>query len=385
VNVLVLTQPSSVWGAQLRLMDLAHPLAERGVVLTLGGPDESPVRDHWESRGLPYLVMRLPIHRGMRRDGGAERAGPWQLARELGVIAVAAPRIARTARRFDALLSFSLPMHLEVAIAGKLARRPAVIEIVDIVRPGLGRRVLRLASRLASDTVVNSSATARNLDQDAHRARVIHPGVDIERFRPGPPDATIRGSFGADAGTAVVGIVGRLDPGKGVEVLIEAMAADRGPIAAARLVIVGDVGVGDEEYYASLRQAAARLGDRVTFTGRRSDIPDVLRALDVFVNASDAEPFGRSVLEAQASGIPVIGTDAGGIPEFVSHEATGLLVPPRDPMALRAAIERLLSDAELRARLAGAGRRQAEAQFALASRYDRVAEVYRCLDGSTRH
>ncbi|CAN5621187.1 hypothetical protein BH18ACT1_BH18ACT1_02380 [soil metagenome] len=106
-------------------------------------------------------------------------------------------------------------------------------------------------------------------------------------------------------------------------------------------------------------------------------MPEVLRALDVLVNASRAEPFGRSVLEAQASGVPVVATDAGGIPEFVSDGVTGLLVPPGDEPALAAAIDRLLEDEELRARLAAAGRAQAEERFALETRYDLVAGVFR--------
>ena len=96
----------------------------------------------------------------------------------------------------------------------------------------------------------------------------------------------------------------------------------------------------------------------MTFAGRRADVPDVLRCLDVLVNASDAEPFGRSVLEAQASGVAVVGTDAGGIPEFVDSDVTGLLVPPGVPAALRAALARVLADAEP---AGAAGRRRAPA------------------------
>jgi glycosyltransferase involved in cell wall biosynthesis len=376
VRVLVLTQPSSVWGAQLRLMDLAGPLVERGVVLTLAGPAAGPVREHWEARGLPYVAMALPTHQGMRRTDGTRRAGIGQLVGEVGAVAVAAPRIARAARDYDALLSFSLSMHLEVALAGRLARRPAVIEVVDIVRPGLGRRLLRLASRLATTTVVNSHATAGNLDADAHRARVIHPGVDLQRFRPGTAAEDVRTSLGGGRGVPLVGIVGRVDPGKGVEVLIEAMVADSGPVRDAHLVVVGDVGVGDAGYLESLRRAARPLGDRVTFAGRRADVPAVMRCLDVLVNASAAEPFGRSVLEAQASGVAVIGTDAGGIPEFVADDRTGLLVPPGDPVALRAALARVLGDGELRRRLGAAGRAQAEERFDLVTRFDAAADTY---------
>jgi glycosyltransferase involved in cell wall biosynthesis len=105
-------------------------------------------------------------------------------------------------------------------------------------------------------------------------------------------------------------------------------------------------------------------------------VPEVLRALDVLASASYAEPFGRALLEAQASGVPVVGTRSGGVPEFVEDGVTGLLVPPQDPAALATALQRLLGDAGLRERLARAGRAQAEERFGLAERYDAVADVY---------
>ena len=381
VSVLVISHPSKVWGAQLRLIDFAGPLSARGVILTLAGPSAGPLREHWERRGLPYLPLDLPAHRGLRRADRSRRAGVAQLLGELWAVVSSVPPVMKVARRFDVVLSFSIPSHLEVALAGRLARRPTVIEITGLVRPGLGRKVLRLASRLASTTVVNSAATAGNLDGDADRARVIHPGVDLERFRPGPCDASVRASLGAQPGQQLVGIVGRVDEEKGVEVLLEAMACDAGPVSKAHLVIVGDVGVMDVAFLERLKVAPDRLlGARVTFAGRRADIPEVMRCLDVLVNASDAEPFGRSVLEAQATGIAVVGTAAGGIPEFVANEMTGLLVPPSSPEALRSALQRILSDDDIaHVRLGDAARTQAVSDFDVVTRYDAMAEVYRGL------
>ena len=189
----------------------------------------------------------------------------------------------------------------------------------------------------------------------------------------------MRASLGAQPGQQLVGIVGRVDEGKGVEVLLEAMACDTGPVSDAHLAIVGDVGVMDDGFLDRVKRRAAELLEtRVTFAGRRADVPAVMRCLDVLVNASDAEPFGRSVLEAQATGTAVIGTTAGGIPEFVANEMTGLLVPASSPEALRQ-LQRILGDDELRSRLADAGRTQAVSSFDVVTRYDAMAEVYRGL------
>ncbi len=118
------------------------------------------------------------------------------------------------------------------------------------------------------------------------------------------------------------------------------------------------------------------LGDRVRFVGRTDDVAGTLRALDVLVNASVAEPFGLSVLEAQATGVAVIGTRAGGIPDFVFDDDNGLLVPSGDEQAMAKALERLLTDAEFRARIAERGRVTAQAR-GIERRADTVAELYR--------
>jgi glycosyltransferase involved in cell wall biosynthesis len=225
--------------------------------------------------------------------------------------------------------------------------------------------------------VVNSRATGESVGIGPD-VRVVHPGVDLERFAPGPPDEAVRRSLGGLPGVPLIGIVGRVDPGKGVHVLLEAMAEM--DCTEARLAIVGDVGVAPPAFIDDLRRLAAEaLGERVCFAGRRSDVAEVLRALDILVNASDAEPFGRSVLEAQACAVPVVATSAGGIPEFVQHEVTGLLVSPGRADELAAALDRLIQEEGLMGELGANARRQAEQRFGLDSRYDVLAAYFREL------
>ena len=189
-------------------------------------------------------------------------------------------------------------------------------------------------------------------------------GVDVERFQPrehAEPGERLR-----------IGFVGRLIPHKGVDVLLEAVAGDR-------RMTVEVFGAGPEAD--ALVATAARLGitDRVTFHGHVGEeaIPDTYRCFDVLAVPSVPMPgwleqFGRVVVEAQASGIPVVASASGALPDVVGEE--GLLVPPRDPDALRAALTRLLDEPGLWARLraaglAGAGRYSwasvAETQMAL--------------------
>jgi D-inositol-3-phosphate glycosyltransferase len=268
-------------------------------------------------------------------------------------------------------------------VAGRLARRPVVLDLHDIVRPGRGRQVLTGAVRLSSAAVAISGAVAGCVGRaGAGRVRIMAPAVDLERFRPGPADPEVRRRLSSSASDPLVGIVGRIDPEKGVELLVEAVAALRGPAARACLVVVGSPGLDSGAYRDGLEAEAGRLlGDRARFVGRTDDVPATLRALDVLVNASVAEPFGLSVLEAQACGVPVVATRSGGVTDFLTDGENALLVPPGDAGGLAGALERILADPELAARLAARGRAGAETGHGIEAFADELARLYRSLAG----
>jgi glycosyltransferase involved in cell wall biosynthesis len=147
--------------------------------------------------------------------------------------------------------------------------------------------------------------------------------------------------------------------------------------AAARLVLdrcpsalFVAVGQGPLQERIESEHAALDLGDRFALLGRRDDVPAVLSAGDVFVLASDYEGLPVALMEAAAVGLPVVATAVGGVPEVVTDGVEGVLVPPKDPLALADAIERLVTDEALRARLAAAARRRGD-DFDIA----RVAEI----------
>jgi len=141
-----------------------------------------------------------------------------------------------------------------------------------------------------------------------------------------------------------------LVPRKGVDVLVDALAALPASSGRAVLLVAGD---GPER--AALAARAAGLGARVCFLGARADKAELLSACDVFALASRAEGLGVAALEAMAAGRAVVATRVGGLGEAVVDGRTGLLVPPGDPAALAAALARLCDDPALRARLAAAG------------------------------
>lgn len=377
LSVLVLSHASNVWGAERRLLDMAPLFAAQGIVLVLASPP-GELADAWVSAGHRWEPFNLRRHQGLRRPDSRARPPVGALLSEGRSVMQSSLSVARLARSFDLVQSHSLMAHLEVALAGTVARRPVVLDLHDLVEEGLGRRVLRLAARLATVSLANSSATAQTVGGESSKVRVVHPGVDTDRFFPAAADPAIRAQLSACPEAPLVGILGRIDPNKGVQTLVEAMARPEANLSRAHLVVVGREHVGSADFAAELRRRGDELlGDRVRFIGPRDDVPDVLRALDIMVNASRHEPFGRTVLEAQACGVAVVATDAGGIPEFVENLRTGLLVPPLDAPALGAALERLIGDETLRRRLAGEGAVQARDRFSVAGQARAAAAVYR--------
>jgi glycosyltransferase involved in cell wall biosynthesis len=152
----------------------------------------------------------------------------------------------------------------------------------------------------------------------------------------------------------VVGFVGVFRPEKGIEYFLE-MARLVGIIRpdVRFLAVGGESAVHDVGWFDKMRALARELGlaDRVHFTGQRTDVPDLMRSIDVLVVPSLNEGFGRVILEANAAGVPAVGADAAGIPEVIQDGITGALVPPRDPAAMASAVLRLLDDVDLRDRM----------------------------------
>ena len=206
------------------------------------------------------------------------------------------------------------------------------------------------------------------------RCTVLYDGV-------APPPEGFDAEPRADAETPVVAMYSLLQPWKGQDVFLRAVAQVAknfdGPF---RVVIAGDSPDGSREFPEQLKRLAAELGlaDRVEFRGHIRGVWGLLAETDIAVHASvQPEPFGTVVAEAMTAGVAVVATRGGGVAEYVRPEETGLQVPMGDEGALAAAIERLLRDPDLRHRLARRGREFARSEF-LPSRYaERVVEVYR--------
>lgn len=213
----------------------------------------------------------------------------------------------------------------------------------------------------------------------AREAAALLPGGAMPTVAPMPASTDLFHPDGGPRGDRLL-FVGRLKKQKGVAHLLRALSLMR---AAVALDIAG---TGEEE--ASLRQLAASLGlsDRVRWLGQQSQegLAELYRRAAAVVVPSIDEGLGLVAVEAQLSGVPVIGADSGGLPDVIHHERTGLLVAPGDPAALAAAVDGLFAREDRGLAFGEAGRMYALATFAPESAARRYAEVYRSAAGNGR-
>lgn len=220
----------------------------------------------------------------------------------------------------------------------------------------------RVATALPAIAVGASSVTsadAQHRMRPARRTFVVTPGIDADKYRVATEsrEAVLR-RCGFSPSSFVVVLVGRLQPWKGQHVLLQAIAKLRRHGLDAAVLVVGGEAFGESAgFEAELRRLAEalRISPFVHFTGHVADPAPYIHASDACVNASDGEPFGIVLLEAMAAGLPVVAVDRAGPREFVSSEATGLLVEEASPTALAGALARLAADPERARKMGRAG------------------------------
>lgn len=220
---------------------------------------------------------------------------------------------------------------------------------------------------------LNARPVARLLGR---RATVLHNAVDFSRFPPNPDRAAARArvlhELGLPGDVALLGSVGRLAPQKGYDLLLNAMPAVVARHPGARLLLIGD---GAERANLAAQRDALNLGDVVYFLGARKDVEQLLPALDIFVSSSRWEGLPTVILEAMASGTPVLGTRVSGTVELIQDEGTGKLVAANDAAALATGINDLLSAAGQTGALTSAADDYARSNFSI----NRVAREHEAL------
>lgn len=369
IRVLYLQSNSEIGGSDISLLRIIKNLDRARFRPIVVLPSQGPLAKEFDRRGAKVVIMGEMLKLTTRK-------GPLYHLRYLANYPLAVARIVRLIRgeRIDLVHTNTLH-NLYGYPAARLARRPHVWHVREVVTQSAAvRRLEALLARRFADRIITVSAAAAEMFADdggvyPPHLTVMWNGVDLHRFHPRNSGLRIRSELGLAADAQLVGMVCRLDHCKGVDVFLRAAALCREEFPGARFVVCGGEVEGQEEV---AREAVRRAGELgldgvVRFTGWRygpEDMPEVYAALDVVISASTRpESFGLVLVEAMATGKPVVATNLGGTREVCVAGETAILVPPRDPRRMADAILELLRDPGRAARMGRAGRERAERNF----------------------
>lgn len=266
-------------------------------------------------------------------------------------------------------------------LAGKAIVIASIRDLGDDLTPRQ-RNLQRAVCRWADCILVNAEAIRQRLISEGYRPDnivVIRNGIMLSRFdeaRSAREARNVRRELGLPASCPIVVVFCRLNQMKGVDYFLQAAAIVARQHPDVRFLIAGD---GAHKYQLEREAAEIGLADRAVFTGFRCDVPALLAEASLSVLPSLSEGLSNSLLESMAARVPAIAARVGGNPEVIEHEATGLLVAPRDSAALAGAMIRLLENPELAMRFGEAGRRRVEEHFSVERVVRDTERLYRDL------
>ena len=288
-------------------------------------------------------------------------------------------------RKISALLVHHLPMLNDVYAAAKFAgvKQIAVVEHTaktlraDRKFRRLAQRVLRLPVKFVAVNPDVESAMVEIMPSLAGQIEVIRNGVDTVEFYPRD-----RESADKRPPEFVVGWIGRLHPVKDILTAIRAfeLACERVE-RNMRLIIIGD---GEQRALVVDAIASSPRGSQIDYQGQREDIQEAMRMFDLFLISSTEEGTPLTLLEAMSTGLPIVSTNVGGIPEVVDNKI-GLLVSPKDETGMAESIAKLVRDTALRTQLGQAARERAVANYGLEKASDTYLKILDCERPSPPH
>ncbi len=365
MKIVIASMAPFVGGAEIAAERLAVGLGEAGhdVIVLLGARGE--VLQRMQRAGLTCLHADMYL---------TDKWHWWRYTKARNALR----RIIREIRP-DLVHSNDLPTHQIVSDA---VRGTGVLEICHHRWVFPGQAIDWLNKFGCPHHVFVSNALMNELCENSPRLHassrsVVYDGLPL----PSKPTAQDRGlareRLGLPADKTIVAFAGQMIERKGVADLLQAWSMlEKGLGDVAELLLIGDDLTGEGNYRLEMEKLAEDLGCAARFVGFQKNVGEWLQASDIAVVPSHVEPLGNATLEAMSYCLPVIGSTAGGIPEMIVTEETGLLVPPRSPQALKEAIKRLIADKETRVRLGNQGRRRCEEHFSLAAHVRSVVAEY---------
>jgi glycosyltransferase involved in cell wall biosynthesis len=359
MKILQICSARELGGGERHLADLANGLAGRGHDLFAAIIHGSPLRAELPSVPAKNII-ELPL-RSSLNIVGALKLARFVRQNEIEIVH------AHMARDYP----------LAAAVARRAGARLVLTRHVLFPLSKIHRLTLRHTSRVIAVSHAVAAALRDQCIFQPDKIVCIHNGIDVDRFDQSRAAVEPR-QPGTDK-KQLVGMIGHLAPIKGQEDFIRAAAAVCSSRDDVEFIIAGE----DKSRSGNNRRQLESLidelglGRRISLVGWVDDVAALLATLDLFVSPSRSEPFGLSIVEAMAAGVPVIATRSEGALEIIDDEQNGRLVPIADPDALATAIDQLLSDFEECERLSENARRVVRERFSLGRMLDATEQVYR--------
>jgi glycosyltransferase involved in cell wall biosynthesis len=350
------TESSCGWGGQeIRILSEARGMIERGHEVVVVCPPTSGIFHAAPARGVP--VIALPIYKKRPADFLALR------------------RWLKQAGHIDVINTHSsTDSWLATLACATLPAAPPIVRTRHVSAPIAQNRATRWLYASAAHTVTTGESLRRDVIAStrlpAERVTSVPTGIDTDLYAPGNR-AAARAKLELDGTAPLIGIVATLRSWKGHRHLVEALA---GLAPEVRLAIVGD---GPQRTALVAQAAELGLAERIVFAGNREDVPRWLQAFDLFALPSYAnEGVPQALMQAMSAALPCVTTAAGAIGELARPDETALVVPGQDVAALRAALQILLADTDMRARLGATARAHVVAHHGRAAMLDRMEAIF---------
>ena len=342
-------------GVQVHVRELAQGLLARGHEVVVLTPARDLPTEPW------VVVVGRPVDVPYNASNAPIDPRPWSRAAVRHALAAFGPHVVHAHQPSAPSTGMWATLEARAPVVGTFHSGAGRARLYDVTAPLVRRVARRLAIRIA----VSERAAAFERSRIGGTFEIVPNGVDVARFSVAPP---------ADLGPGrKLLFVGRLDERKGFPIALKAFSQLAHHRDDLRLIVVGDGPEG-----AAVTTLAEDLQERVSMLGEvpNTDLPPISAACDLYLGpAIGGESFGVVLIEAMASGLPVVASDTPGYDEVVRDGIDGLLVPANDPGALAAAAGRVLDDPDLAGRLAAAGRDRA-AVFDWSVVLGRMEDVY---------
>jgi len=356
-----------VAGAEMLVARMIRSLRDRIDATVFCLDDLGTLGEQLRAEGVEVVVLG--------RRPGRDYGVAWRLAREV------------RDRRIDIVHAHQYAPFFYSALARLASRKRFRLiltehgrhypDVVSPLRRGINRLVLdRCADAVNACCRFSANALSRVDGFAGNRIEVFENGIDLSKYSLAASRESLRAGLGLSASRRYIAMVARFHPVKDHAMLIRGFARIAAEYPDTDLLLVGD---GERRAAMESQIAGAGLNDRVVLMGVRSDIPEILAAIDIFALTSASEAASLTLLEAMASGKPAVVTDVGGNPEIVREGIDGFLVPRGDDAALAGAFRRMLDDSRGAISMGEAGRKRVHQYYGLERTISRYFHLYREL------